>query len=189
MEKDIRLLLCWYLTGFVFGIIGANFLFRELEYPSGILVIYGAATSKELINAEALFRYLLFQRGAYLLFMIFMGLTYIGFFTVVLSLLWFGFLAGNLLTIFVLEYGFKGLAAGISCFLPQILFYVPGWMLLFWLVMRMSRKSWGKGKREKADYQVYVFFSFGAGVCILLGIWLESYVNQKLLIWIFQHWL
>lgn len=189
MKKNIRLLLCWYLTGFVFGIIGANFLFRETGYPSEILMVYQAAASKELINAETLFGYLLFQRGAYFLFMIFMGLTYLGSFAVVLSLLWFGFLAGNLLTIFVLEYGLKGLVAGFSCFFPQILFYLSGWLLLFWLVLCMSRKSWGKGKREKADYQAYVFFGVVAGVCILLGIWLESYVNQNLLIWIFQHWL
>ncbi len=189
MKNNIKLLFYWYLAGFVLGIIGGNLLFRETGYPFGILTVYGAAASKELISAETLFGHLLFQRGIYFLFMIFMGLTYIGFFAVVLSLLWFGFLAGNLLTIFVLECGLKGLLMGTACFLPQILFYLPGWMLLFWIVMSMGRKSWKKGKREKADYQAYTFFGLGAGVCVLLGIWLESYVNQNILIWIFQHWI
>ncbi len=189
MKKNIRLLFYWYLAGFLLGIMGANLLFRETGYPSGIFAVYGAAASKELISAEALFGHLLFQRGAYFLFIILMGVTYIGFFAVVLSLLWFGFLAGNLLTIFVLEYGLKGVAAGIACFMPQMLFYLPGWLLLFWLVVRMSRKSWGKGKRAREDYQAYAFFGLGAGVCVLLGIWLESYVNQNLLIWIFQYWI
>lgn len=189
MKKNIRLLFYWYLVGFVLGIIGANLLFKETGYPSGILAVYGVAASKELISSEALFEYLLFQRGAYFLFVILIGLTYMGLFTVVLSLLWFGFLMGNLLTIFVLEYGLKGLIAGIASFIPQLLFYLPGWMLLFWLVLYMSRKTWEKRKRESADYQVYVFFGLGSGVCILLGIWLESYVNQNLLIWIFKQWI
>ena len=189
MKNNIKHLFCWYLTGFVLGIIGGNLLFRETGYPSGILAVYGAAVSKELINAETLFGHLLFQRGVYFLFMIFIGLTYMGFFAVILSLLWFSFLAGNLLTIFVLEYGLKGLPVGISCFLPQIFFYLPGWIVLFWLVMRMSRKSWKKGKRERADYQAYTFWGLVAGICVLLGIWLESYVNPNILIWIFQHWI
>lgn len=189
MKKNIRLLFCWYLAGFVFGIIGVNLLFKETGCPSGILAVYGVAASKELINSEELFEYLLFQRGAYFLFIIFIGLTYMGFFTVVLSLLWFGFLMGNLLTIFVLEYGLKGLIVGIVCFIPQILFYLPGWLLLFSLILHMSRKTWESRKRESADYQAYAFFGLVSGVCILLGIWLESYVNQNLLIWIFKHWI
>lgn len=189
MKRNVRLLLCWYLSGFILGIIGANLLFRETGYSSGILAVYGTAASKEWIDAEALFSHLLFQRGIYFLSMIFLGLTYIGIFAVVLSLLWFGFLAGNLMTIFLLEYGVKGFVAGSVCFLPQIFFYLPGWLLLFWIVMRMSRKAMGKKRRERADYQAYIFFGVGAGICVLLGIWLESYVNQNILIWIFQHWI
>ena len=189
MKKNIGSLLGWYAAGFILGIIGANLLFKETGCSSGLLAIYGTAAQKELVNAEVLFKYLLFQRGAYFLFMLLIGLTYIGSFTVILSLLWFGFLGGNLLTLFVLEYGLKGLGIGVICSMPQIIFYLPGWLLLFWIVIRMSRKSWAKGKRERADYQAYIFFGVGACVCILLGIWLESYVKQKILVWIFQHWI
>ena len=91
MKRNVRLLLCWYLSGFILGIIGANLLFRETGYSSGILAVYGTAASKEWIDAEALFSHLLFQRGIYFLSMIFLGLTYIGIFAVVLSLsmVWF----------------------------------------------------------------------------------------------------
>lgn len=188
MKKYIRIFLYWYLAGFALGIIGANLLFKETGYQSSLLAVYAAA-SEEVINAESLFGKLLFQRGFYFTFMIFIGLTYIGSPAVIISLLWFGFLAGNLLTVFLLEYGLKGIAVSISCFMPQMIFYIPGWILLFWIVIRMSQKSWGKRRKEKADYQAYAFFGAGACVCILLGIWLESYVNQKLLVWIFQHWL
>ena len=131
MKKNIGSLLGWYAAGFILGIIGANLLFKETGCSSGLLAIYGTAAQKELVNAEVLFKYLLFQRGAYFLFMLLIGLTYIGSFTVILSLLWFGFLGGNLLTLFVLEYGLKGLGIGVICSMPQIIFYLPGWLLLF----------------------------------------------------------
>lgn len=188
MKKNIKFLFYWYIAGFFLGIVGANLIFRETGYPSEALTIYGTAASKDMISAEDLFKHLLFQRGMYFLFMVIIGLTCIGFFVVILSLLWFGFLAGNLLTIFVLEYGLKGLITGITCFLPQIFFYLPSWLLLFWLVAYMSRKSWGKKKKEKEDEQAYVFWVFVAGVFLILGIWLESYVNHNLLSWIFRHW-
>ncbi len=188
MKKSIRLLFYWYLLGFFLGIIGANLLFKETGSPSGFLAVYGTVASKEFINSKALFEYLLFHRGIYFLFICLTGVTYIGFFIVTLSLLWFGFLAGNLLTIFTLEYGLKGLMAGIVCFIPQILFYLPGWLLLFYLVMLISKKIWKKREKENIDYGVYAFYCLGAGICILLGIWLESYVNQNFLSWIFKYW-
>lgn len=147
MKRNVRLLLCWYLSGFILGIIGANLLFRETGYSSGILAVYGTAASKEWIDAEALFSHLLFQRGIYFLSMIFLGLTYIGIFAVVLSLLWFGFLAGNLMTIFLLEYGVKGLVAGSVCFLPQIFFLFAG--LAFVVLDCYAYEQEGYGQEEK----------------------------------------
>ena len=117
------------------------------------------------------------------------GLTPFGVIMVVLGLLWYGFLAGNLVTVFLTEYGIKGIAMNAMCYLPQALFYIPGWLFFFFLVMQMSQKSWGNGKKEKADYKAYFFFLTGALICILLGIWMESYVNQNLLVFIMKNWI
>ena len=45
----------------------------------------------------------------------------------------------------------------------------------------MSQKSWGNRKKEASDYKAYFFFLTGTLICLLLGIWMESYVNQNLL--------
>ena len=108
---------------------------------------------------------------------------------VVLGLLWYGFLAGNLIAVFLTEYGIRGIGINGACYLPQALFYIPGWLFFFFLVMQMSQKSLGNGKREKADYKAYFFFLTGAFICILLGIWMESYVNQNLLVFILEKWI
>ena len=75
MKKNIGSLLGWYAAGFILGIIGANLLFKETGCSSGLLAIYGTAAQKELVNAEVLFKYLLFQRGAYFLVMWVFGRT------------------------------------------------------------------------------------------------------------------
>lgn len=87
---------------------------------------------------------------------------------------------------FLTEWGLKGMGAGILCMVPQILFYIPGWLLYFFSIMQMSRKSLSGQKRYREDYKSYFFFLSMAGVLLLLGIWTESYVNQKILAWILE---
>ena len=95
---------------------------------------------------------------------------------------------GNLMTTFLLEYGIRGIFLGIISFVPQMFFYVPGWLIFFFSVIQMSQKFWGNRKRESADYRAYFFFLSLAAVCLLLGIWQESYVNQNLLNYIWKKW-
>lgn len=178
-----------YLVGFGAGILCANLIQKQVDYQTSLLPVYLAAFDGTRDRTEVLFRKFLTDRGSFMLFLIICGLTVLGVPAVTASLLWFGFLAGNLITLFLLEYGIRGMAMGTVCFLPQAFFYIPGWMFLFFAVVNMSQKIWGKGKREKTDYKAYFFFVSGAGVCILLGVWMESYVNQNLLSFLLQKWI
>lgn len=189
MKRYLRVFFLLYFAGFAAGILCADLLHRGLEYQTSLLPVYLSASLEDEQGMEKLFGELLLRRGGFFLAGIFCGLTPMGIPLVLISLLWFGFLAGNLMTLFLLEYGIKGMGLGTACFMPQALFYIPGWLFFFFLVAQMSQKCWGKVRREKGDYQAYLFFVSGACVCVLLGIWMESYVNQNLLHYIFTEWI
>lgn len=182
MKKIINRFLLLYLAGFAAGILCANLMLRAEGFQTSLLPVYFAGLSQRKIIEREVFAQLLWQRGSLLLFCGAVGLTAAAVPLVLAGLLWFGFLAGNLMCIFLLDYGLKGILAGIACFFPQLLFYVPGWFLAFFSAMEMGQKSWKRFKKGREDYRAYFFFLSVSGVLILLGIWLESYVNQRILL-------
>lgn len=186
MNQYLKRLIMLYAAGFGLGILCCNLLIKEKGYQVSLLPVYFSSAAPVIENREYLFGSLLIKRGIFFMGGLICGLTPFGVIMVVLGLLWYGFLAGNLVTVFLTEYGIKGIAMNAMCYLPQALFYIPGWLFFFFLVMQMSQKSWGNGKKEKADYKAYFFFLTGALICILLGIWMESYVNQNLLVFIMK---
>lgn len=189
MKKYMKVFFLLYLGGFAAGIFCANLLQREAGYQTSLLPVYLSAAQTGYPDKENLFGQLLIKRGSFLAVGTLCGLTPLGVPFILVSLIWFGFLAGNLITLFLLEYGLRGLGIGTICFWPQAFFYVPGWLFFFFVMMQMSQKCWGQKKREKADYKACLFFVSGAAVFILLGIWMESYVNQNLLGYILSKWI
>ena len=189
MKKHIRVLILLYFAGFAAGIFCSNLLVKKAGYQTSLLPVYLLASAEKQGSYDWLFPELLLKRGKIFAAGILCGLTPAGVPAVTACMLWYGFLAGSLITVFLLEYGIKGMALSAACFLPQAFFYIPGWLFLFFIVMQMSQKYWGKGKREKADYKAYFFFASGAGAVLLLGVWMESYVNQNLLQYILSKWI
>ena len=189
MNQYLKRLIMLYAAGFGLGLLCCNLLIKEKGYQVSLLPVYFPSAAPVIENREYLFGSLLIKRGIFFMGGLICGLTPFGVIMVVLGLLWYGFLAGNLVTVFLTEYGIKGIAMNAMCYLPQALFYIPGWLFFFFLVMQMSQKSWGNEKKEKADYKAYFFFLTGALICILLGIWMESYVNQNLLVFIMKKWI
>lgn len=188
MKKYSRVFSILFLAGFAGGILCTNLFFKEIGFQTSLLSLYLADVVQREEGKAGLFGELLIKRGGFFLFGTVCGLTPFGVPMVCISLIWFGFLAGNLMTVFLLDYGIKGIFLGILSFMPQLFFYLSGWVLFFFSVMQMAQKSWGGKKKEKADYRAYIFFLSGAAVCILLGIWQESYVNQSFLNAIWGKW-
>ena len=137
------------------GVLCCNFYIREKGYQTSLLPVYLASFSNLTEGREYLFGNLLIKRGTFFFIGAICGLTPFGLPMAVASLLWFGFLGGNLITLFLVEYGLKGMGMAGLCFFPQILFYVPGWLFFFFLVAQMSQKSWGNRKKEASDYKAY----------------------------------
>lgn len=188
MKKYSKMFSILYMAGFAAGIVCTNLLFEKTGYQSSLLSIYLADAVQKETEKAGLFGELLVRRGVFFGFGTICGLTVVGVPLVAMSLIWFGFLAGSLMTTFLLEYGIRGIFLGIISFVPQMFFYVPGWLIFFFSVIQMSQKFWGNRKRESADYRAYFFFLSLAAVCLLLGIWQESYVNQNLLNYIWKKW-
>ncbi len=182
MKKMINRFLLLYLAGFAAGILCANFMLKAKGFQTSLLPVYFAGLSDKKIISREIFGHLLWQRGSLFLFCGAVGLTAAAVPLVLAGILWFGFLAGNLMSIFLLEYGLKGILTGAACFFPQILFYIPGWFLAFFSAVEMGQKSWRRRKKTGEDYRAYIFFLSMSGVLLLLGIWMESYVNQKVLL-------
>lgn len=184
MKKNMRLFLILYLSGFGIGVLAGNLFLRKTGYQTSLLSVY--LSSGPDLEASQFFGELFFQRGRLFFLGAVCGVTILGMLLVSGGLLWAGFLGGNLAVLFLTQWGIQGLGTGILCLFPQILFYIPGWLLYFFAVLQMSRKSMGGTKRTRDDYKAYFFFLSMAGVLLLLGIWLESYVNQKILVWIIE---
>lgn len=185
MKKNLRLFLTLYLAGFGIGVLAGILFLKKTGYQTSLLSVY-LSSDPDLKGAQ-LFGELFFQRGKLFFLGAVCGVTILGMFLVAGGLLWAGFLGGSLAVLFLTQWGLQGMGAGVLCLFPQALFYIPGWLLYFFAVLQMSRRSLAGTGRTREDYKAYFFFLSMAGILLLLGIWTESYVNQKILVWIIEN--
>ena len=85
---------------------------------------------------------------------------------------------------FLMEYGIRGLLLGSACFVPQCFFYIPATLSFFFIVYQMSQKFWKRQSIGRKRYQSYIFFLMAIGIVYLCGIFMESYVNYKVLVYV-----
>lgn len=187
MKKNLRLFLILYLAGFGAGVLAGDLFLKKTGYQTSLLSVY--LTDTPDFQAVQFFGELLFQRGKFFFLGSVCGVTVLGIFLTAAGLLWAGFLGGNLAVLFLIQWGIRGMGAGFLCLFPQVLFYIPGWLLYFFAVLQMSRKSLAGAKRTREDYKAYFFFLSMSGILLILGIWLESYVNQKIITWILEKYI
>ena len=88
------------MAGFAAGIVCTNLLFEKTGYQSSLLSIYLADAVQKETEKAGLFGELLVRRGVFFGFGTICGLTAVGVPLVAMSLIWFGFLAGSLMTTF-----------------------------------------------------------------------------------------
>lgn len=175
-----------YLAGFVIGILFINFFHQKMLYESSTLGIYLMSGKETDFSKSEYFCSLLVNRGSWYLLYALGGLTAFGIPLVLGGLLWLGFLAGSLLTMFLMEYGIKGMLLCIACVFPQCLLYVPAAGILFLMAFQMSKKFWKSKSTAMGEYKSYGFFLSITAVLFLWGIFLESYINFYVLEYIKQ---
>lgn len=148
------------MAGFAAGIVCTNLLFEKTGYQSSLLSIYLADAVQKETEKAGLFGELLVRRGVFFGFGTICGLTAVGVPLVAMSLIWFGFLAGSLMTTFLLEYGIRGIFLGIISFVPQMFFYVPGWLIFFLFCNTDESEILGKPEKRVGRLSGLFLFSF-----------------------------
>ena len=98
MNQYLKRLIMLYAAGFGLGILCCNLLIKEKGYQVSLLPVYFPSAAPVIENREYLFGSLLIKRGIFFMGGLICGLTPFGVIMVVLGLLWYGFLAGNLVT-------------------------------------------------------------------------------------------
>ncbi|MFR5601442.1 MAG: hypothetical protein ACLTKI_03340 [Lachnospiraceae bacterium] len=79
-----------------------------------------------------------------------------------------GLMTGTLISLFTAERGAGGLAVYLGTLFPQILFYIPVWLILAKIAGADGRRKWAP-------------WLMAAGLFLLMGIWCESWLNPLLL--------
>lgn len=176
-EKYALCLFLLYITGFVAGICFVNLMRQNLSYEWKTLGIYLIQESETAFSGKAYVIELLKSRGlSYLVFAI-AGITTIGIILVITVILWNGFLLGSLMTMFLTEYGIRGMLLGAACFFPQCLFYVPALGMLYIFSLQNSLTIWKKEKLKPQRNWQYAKRVMLLSTIYLCGIIVEGYVN------------
>lgn len=171
-----------YLGGFLTGIVFANLTWRyRIEDLNLIRRSSFSDFAQKKINYENYFYYLIPKRLLVPAILLVAGVTVFGLILVILRILWLGFLAGTLMSIFVLQNGIFGAGNFVLGIFPQVLWNIPLTALIFLKCYQMSQDVW-KGKsltyRQLGNYLLWAAAFF---ICLLWGCLLEAYLNPRLI--------
>lgn len=181
-KRFVKTGLALFLAGGVLGFWILNLQAKEVLDNSGVLSDYLIQQYKYMdLDTERLFYYILEKRIVWPLLLWALGLTGAGILAAGVWCGWLGILGGVLAGIGAARFGFGAVPFCIGAVLPQILFYIPAWMLLFRGIFR--RYARGEKKRfsiRTADWR-YGGILLVSGALFLLGILTESYINPLLM--------
>ena len=181
-QKNSEKMLSLFGIGFVVGIILGNFFLGNTGGETGVMSSYFLSKFEYLeINNSQLFFYVFSERMSIFLLLAVLGITGIGWLTVCGYILWIGCSIGCFLTICVMRLGFLGVGIGVISFLPQYMIYVPVYLLLFLAVRKIQENRILIKSEGKKRIFVYAGLILIGSLGMLLGIFLESYVNPYLL--------
>lgn len=180
MKKRVFLFFFIFLSGVVcaniLGVVSGRELGAMNEY---FLNRYLYAD----IQGRELFPFLFYERVPGFLLLLFLSVGIYGTFVVDGYISYLGFSAGFLSVIAIMNYGIKGILFMAGMLLPQWLFYAP--VLMLWHNRLFHYKTQGREgfyeePRGKRKWKLAVSF-FLMGILLLLGLFMESYVNPLFL--------
>ena len=165
---------------FLSGVISANVLGivsgRELGAMNEYFInryLYADIQGREL------FPFLFYERVPEFCLLLFLGIGIYGTLVVDGYICYLGFSVGFLSVVAIMNYGMKGILLMIGLFMPQWLFYVP--VLILWHYGLRYWKGMGKGfipgDSKKKRHMTLALSFLIAGILLLTGVLLESYVN------------
>lgn len=187
-SKNGYYLLYLFIMGLFLGILLVNIRHDFWIKDDGLL---NTAMLEQLegceFNGNFLLGYILKHRISAILIIGILASTMIGLPIVCGYVCYLGLSAGCVLSVAVIRYGIRGLFFAAASIFPQILFFIPGYLLLFSLGLECNRNLYGKnGGIESYPVSGKQLFLKCAGrflgilLFVIIGCILECYVNPQI---------
>ncbi len=172
---------CFFLF-FLLGILTANWVGQEKLIQYGMMNEYYVTQLSYIdLEAGAYFKYLLYHRLRTFGFIALFAYTRFGIVMLLGVIGWYAFSLGYIFVNALVSMGFAGMLLVLLSLFPQLIFYAASYYGIAKIVFGKSiehampiggRKLW---RNPRLLLLTSAFF------CILIGIWLESYINPILL--------
>lgn len=169
MKNHGRVLILFYMAGFVGGILYTNLISKDYVAVLGIFNDYflNQYIQTDIIDTSYLW-YLIKVRIVPLFCIILLGATRIRKLVVVVFLIWTGFLCGMIFTTATLKMGVKGIILCLVALSPQAMLYMIGYAILLIGLYYYPKIGWNFQK------------TIAVLLAICIGIALECYMNPIL---------
>lgn len=182
-------LLYLFMMGLFLGILFVNIRYEFWMKEDGILNLTMLEQLRESnFNGSYLFGYIVKHRISTVLIIGILASTIIGLPILYGYVCYLGISAGCILSVAVFRYGIRGLFFMAASIFPQMLLFIPGYLLLFSWGLECNKNLYGKNGNMEGYHLnrkqqigksiirfVGIIFLFMAG-CVL-----ESYVNPQML--------
>lgn len=175
------LLLCLFLIGFIMGIIFVNLQWRVRRTDIDGLNLFFLSGQKGIDAGGGYLLYLLGVRMRLPLGLCLAGMLTVGMILVYCATLWYGFLAGVLLSAGLLSMGIKGMLLLLLSFTLPLLIYTPALLFLMGQVLDMSEKINMGSVYQASAYGRYLLKVLTGLLMIAAGIAAEYYLNPYIL--------
>lgn len=172
MVEKHKLFLGIVFIGFVLGILYTNLLASDYLAMTGVFSGYylQAFAQTEVTMTECL-PYIMKVRLLPLALLLLLAYSRINKVVVIIFLWWTGFLWGIYMSLGIAQLGFKGILFCLAGMFPQMIFYIPAYIIVLIFVYRCPESCWNALK-------VGVLV-----LCLISGIILECQVNAQIMKW------
>lgn len=168
-----------FFSGFLIGLFFVLLFSRQLLSAQ---IFWGMDTVSELqyltVKKESLFFYVLGIRWRTVLLMIFFSVTILGKLFRIACTAWYGFSFGSMLMAASIYFHGKGILLVLAGVFPQILLYLPAYMLL----CHMNRELYACACENSAGISVKSVGSrlLVLAILVMAGCLTESYINPEI---------
>lgn len=164
------------VLGLCAGMLCANLFYEQISMGSAL---FAGFFLKE--ERTGYWWFLCRQRLVGYLCLIGAGCFRIGKWVMYALIIWFGFSFGLLCALSVAQYSLVGVLLCACGLLPQVLFYIPAFFLLFHAVMHYGLNI-GMAGGVAAHRRTYTILALIGFLLCLAGVFLECYVNPELML-------
>ncbi len=175
MKLFQRPLLLAFVIGMIVGVFYLNLIAIDYFEMSGIFNIYYLEAYTKLdTDLKNSLPYFAISRIIPLTVLWVMTYSKVNKVIVILALLWTGFLGGIYLALGASQLNAVGVLFCVIGLLPQMLFYIPAYLIVLIYVYRYPESKWNSTK-------ILVILS-----CLICGIFSEAQLNPILLTWVIE---